>query len=182
MLSSLLKFLLFCILLLLTIVNFLLFTTKFVFLNKSFYAYSLNRDNTYKNLTKGIKSAASEFLISQISASGNFAKLTLGEREEIEKQVEDLTSFINESTVSDFLEVNIDDTLSYLNNKSDGWNIYLPLEKWGLPDEFLKQIPDNYKKTDISIKEILASQKQDTPNNLQLLSSLKLFRGKYKNI
>ncbi len=181
MLSKFFKFILFDIILLLSFLTLFAFFIKFFILNDSFYAYSFKRNDVYKNLSKGIKSAAKEFLIGQLSSSEDYSSLSLGKRQEIDKQVEAFTSFINEEAVNNFIGTNIVNILAYLNNKSDQIYLYLPIDDWDLPNNSFNQIPDYLKTTNVNILDILKNSKQDTAANLQTLAQLKFF-SKYTNL
>lgn len=186
MLSGFIKFILSIFIFLLAITSLFLFFIKFIVLNQGFYTYSLQRKDTYKNLTRAIQRASKEMLINQIASSSNdYNKMTLGERADIEAQVDSFISFINEQSVSTFIDVNIKNILLYLNNKSGDLILYLPINEWGLPQEMLKSIPDYLQKTNINVKEIIINQKGTegdlaTLNNLRHLSkyvSLGLIAG-----
>ncbi len=173
MLSSFFKFILFNVILLLSFFTLFMFFFKFIILNESFYAYSFKRNGVSKNLSRGIKSAVTEFLIGQLTASENYDALSLGERQEIEKQVDTFTSFINEESVNDFASANINNILKYLNNKSTKLYLYLPISNWNLPKETLNQIPAYLKNTNIDIRDILKNTKKDTPENIIMLEKLR---------
>ena len=178
MLSKFFKFILFNLLFLLSFVTLFAIFVRFAILNTSFYTYSFNKNGVYENLAKGIKNAATDALTQQFSKTENYSSMTIDERQEVEKQVESFTSFINKDAVKDFLEVNIANITSYLNNKADILYIYLPIGKWGLPGETTNNIPQYLKDTNIDTRDILKNTKRDSAENLIFLENLK-YSSKY---
>lgn len=178
MLSKFFKFILFNLLFLLSFVTLFAIFVRFAILNTLFYTYSFNKNGVYENLAKGIKNAATDALTQQFSKTENYSSMTIDERQEVEKQVESFTSFINKDAVKDFLEVNIANITSYLNNKADILYIYLPIGKWGLPGETTNNIPQYLKDTNIDTRDILKNTKRDSAENLIFLENLK-YSSKY---
>lgn len=175
MFSKLFKFILFNLTLIFYLITLFAFFCKFLLLNDAFYTYSFGKDNVYGNLSKGIKNAARGIIIDQMSGSVNLETLSLGERQEIEKQVNTYTAFINEENVASFVGVNLKNTLAYLNNRSELLYLYLPIEKWNIPRDSLILIPEYLKNTNIKISDILKQTNNDTPSNIYLLETLKMF-------
>jgi len=173
MLSNLVKFFLFNVILLFSFLMLIIFYARFIFINEPFYTYSLNRDNTYQKLTEAIKHTAQGFILNQFANTTDYDKLTAPEKQAVDNQIVSLTSFINEKNVSDFLSKNINNISGYLHNRTSELYLYIPVKKWGLTKEVQSQIPDYIKNESVSVRELLKSQGSDTPNNLRLLEYLK---------
>jgi hypothetical protein len=173
MLSSLTKFILFNIILLFSFLMLILFYGRFILINESFYTYNLNRDNTYLDLTNAIKFTAQKYILNHYSTSSDYEKLTALEKQEVENQIENQTSFINKDNVANFLSKNLKNILGYLNGRMGDLYLYFPINNWGLPEETQNQIPNFLKDSNINVRELLKSQGLDTPNNLKILGYLK---------
>ena len=173
MLSNLTKFILFNIILILSFISIIGFYGKFIVINESFYTYTLKRDNTYRNLTKSIKFTAQEQILNQFTKTPEYQNLTATEKQEVNNQIKNLISFIDENNVSDFLTKNISNISGYLHNHPGDLYLYIPIKNWGFAKEALDRIPDFLKRDNITVNELLKTQSMDTANNLKILSSLK---------
>jgi len=173
MLSKLTRFILFNIILIFSFLTLILFYGRFIVINESFYTYSLNKNDTYQELTRSIKLTSQEFILNQFAKTTDYEKLTTIEKQEVKNQITDITSFINEDNVKDLLSKNINNILGYLHNRPGDLYLYLPINNWGFSSEVLNQIPDFLQGDNISVRELLKSQALDTPNNLKALSYLK---------
>lgn len=143
-----------------------------VVLNKAFYISSLSKSGVYENLTRGVKGAVTNILLNQVSSQEDYENMTVGERQEIDIQINEYVTFINEENMRDFLEGNINYTVSYLNGNSNIWYIYLPINEWGLPAETFRQIPDYLKLNKVDIMEILRNQNGSNSNYPAIVKAL----------
>jgi hypothetical protein len=171
---------------LLTIISLIIFmlasTVTFFLLNPKYYISAFNTPGVYTNIQNGLKTSARDSLRAQLANEQiNYDELTIGQRQQIDTQIETLLTPINEENIRDFSEKNITNILNYINAKSDRLVIYLPLTSWGLTDESLQQFPDYFKTTNIDLIKI----KEDHPEvniNTEQITNLYNLGGKIKSI
>lgn len=175
MFPKLFKFILFNLIFVLNLITLFAVFSKFLLLNNSFYIHSFEKEGVYKNLAKGVKYAAKEMFIDQLSGTENYDNLSLGERQSMEAQVNTYIYFISEENVGNFVGVNLKNITEYLNNGSDLFYFYLPIDRWNIPNDSLKQIPEYLKTTNISMIDILKQTNNYTSENIRLLEELKMF-------
>lgn len=175
MFSKIFKFILFILIFIVSLIILFTVYTKFFLLDAAFYTSSFNNNGVYENLAKGTRNAASDAFRQKLTSNENFTQMTIEQRQQVEKQVENATSFINKESVKDFIEINIQNFISYLNNKAEILYIYLPIEKWGLPSQTTSNIPEYLKNTNIDVRDILRNTSKNSLENQAFLESIKNF-------
>jgi len=140
-----------------TIIYLLILTTLvFFLLNPRFYQNSFSKPGVYKNLEKGLKAYARNSLRMELAQQNkSYNNLTVGQRKEIDTQIEKLLTPISEENIRDFSDKNIQNILIYANGKTPELTIYLPIMKWGLPKESIERLPDYLTTENINVTQVL---------------------------
>ena len=174
MILKFIKFILSCIFIILTLITLLSLFVKFILLNQTFYNYSLNQNAFYENLARGLKSLSRDYLIDAYSKSSgtDFNNMTLGERQQIESQIENYTAFINKDSAQTVVEGNINNLISYLNNKKDNLYIYLPIQSIGLDEQLSAPLKDYFTNDQLSVKSLLEKNKA-SESDIKVYENLK---------
>src|SRR4030066_2540465 len=98
------------------IIFLFLTTIKFQVLKPDFLVSSLNQPGIYENTEKALRLSLKKILVTNLANQGlNFGKLTVGERVQLDKKIQEITDLISKEKIKDFSENNIDRILAYLN-------------------------------------------------------------------
>ncbi|HLE48562.1 MAG TPA: hypothetical protein VI819_00810 [Patescibacteria group bacterium] len=121
---------------------FLVFSSfKFFLLNENYVIRNLRSPGVYTSMEKGIKTLFSDLLKNQVSEKTDYSKLSTNERKQIEEAINKFLSPVTEENISDFVETNVLSTYKYFNGQAGILNIYLPIKKWGLPEDVVQGVP-----------------------------------------
>jgi len=156
---------------------FLLLTTiRFQILDTDFFTNNLDQEGVYKHSSRALRLTFKNLLREvYIKEEGVvLEELTVGERSQIEKDINKISNVITEATLKDFLESNILKVLSFVNGEEEQLLLYLPIKKWGFPDEFVNEEPMSFFSENTQIESILVSYGYDTG----MLEDIKYYRSR----
>lgn len=158
----------------------ILSTIRFQILNNDFFVNNLNKEGVYEHSSRALRLTFRNILREIYANEENIVleELTVGERSQIERDINRISNAINAATLKDFLEANIIRVLSYAKGEKDILLLYLPLEKWGFPDDFITEEPMSYFSENTKIEEILVSYGYNT----KLLIDIRYYISQVKNV
>lgn len=160
----------------LLILSFVFLTTiSFQLINPKFLTNTLEKANAYEKIQLALRYAIQSQIEKEIADQGiDIEKLTVGERQFLEKQAEEITKVVTIERLQEFSETNIQLVVDFLNGKSEKLLLYVPLEEWGIQENIDDPNGERLFSEQTDVESLLAENSNAliTNNRLHLLHNI----------
>ena len=160
----------------LLILSFVFLTTiSFQLINPKFLTNTLEKANVYEKTQLALRYALQNQIEKEIADQGiDIEKLTVGERQLLEKQSEEIAKIATIQRLHEFSETNIKQVTDFLNGKSEKLFLYVPLEEWGIYENIDDPNADMLFSEQTDVESLLAKSPNSliTKNHLHLLHNI----------
>jgi len=167
----------------LLILSFVFLTTiSFQLINPKFLTNTLEKADAYEKTQLALRYALQNQIEKEIADQGiDIEKLTVGERQLLEKQSEEIAKIATIERLQEFSETNIQQVTDFLNGKSEKLFLYVPLEEWGIYENIDGPSEEGLFSEQTDVESLLA----ENPNSLIIKNRLHLLHNianKIKNM